>query len=332
MTESTVPNVTLKDTKATILSAYNSVFEKLSEYQSTSMNPKQKIADQMKEKTIDRANNLNNLVVFVSNASNLITKAMDDFKNINDAIAYKKEEIKNLFDIETECLTLAALVDSNEELKRQFDEESKLRRTKVDEEIQRVKSEIDEAENEAEKERKRQTENWEYDFDRKKKEELDSLNDNLTKNRKNHEVNIADLYDTLNQKQKEANEREVIIQNSEQELSYLRDKIESMPDIIATEVKAKVGKEKGMLENRLEQEKKYFERDISAKLEMALSQTSTLSEENTNLKIQIDILNTKLENAYKEVKEISIKTVEGAGNSQMFSEMKTLLKDRNNSK
>ena len=332
MTEKDIPTVNSKDTKATILSAYNAAINKLNEYQSTSLNPKMKMSEQKKQETIQKAGDLNNLQDFINDASKFIEETLDEYNTVNDAIKYKKDELKNLFDIESECLTLAALIDSNKELKRKFNEESEIERENLNSVHERIRNEISELKNNAQKERKREDEEWKYEFERKKKADIDALSDQLNADKKMHDIRILTRYDELDSKYKELKAREDEISNSEDELVELKEKVANMPIVIAEEVKAKVGKAQGMLVNKYEQEKKFFERDVAAKLELVESKNVSLEQENTTLKSQIDILNEKLEHAYREIKEISIKTVEGAGNSQMFAEMKTLLKDRGNTK
>ena len=101
-----------------------------------------------------------------------------------------------------------------------------------------------------------------------------------------------------------------------------------IPEKIAEAVKSAVGKTTGMMQSKLEAEKKFFERDIAAKLELSTAATTALETENGKLTYNIVELQTKLDDAYKEIKNMAIKTVEGAGNSSMFNEMKTLLTEK----
>lgn len=324
--------VTPKDTKATILEAYNEALETIKEFESQTMKPEKKVAEENNKRIVIGAKTkISDLIDFVDNAANTIGNAVSGFNEVNQAIEIKKQEIKNLFDIESEALSLAALIDSQEELKRKFHKETTERRLFAEKSLQDLRDQIKEEEEERAKEEKRKEEEFLYEFERKKKLEADKLNDQLEGSRKQHKENILSQYEEINTIKKNLDEREEKVNEAEEELNQMKATIEEMPNVIAAEVAAKVGREKGILMNKLEQEKKYFERDISAKAEMLEAQNLNLENEKAMLITQVSILTDKLENAYKEIKDISVKTVEGAGNSTMFNEMKTLLRENKTS-
>ena len=316
------PKVTQKDTKTKIWDAYTSVLKRLKEVESLAMKPEERVKKEKQERIVDSSRGqIDPLLKFASD----IKLAIDGYDEVSTAIEIKQNELKELFGIEKEALSLAALIDSHEEMKRSLELEIEEKKKCLFDELAKVERQIKETEEQADDLRIKEEKEWKYNHERFKKERTDALDDSLVLKRKAAQAEIDELYDNLEMKRLELDKRKESIEAAEEELETLRQTVSVMDETINNEVKARLGKEKGMLEHKFEQEKKFYERDIQAKLELAEAKNQDLLKDNEDLRKQNDSLSGKLERAYNEIKEMAVKTVEGAGNTSMFNELKSLL-------
>lgn len=327
-------NVTMKDTKATILKAYEDLRKKLALNSATTMNADKIKSDKKKEKVVATASSLmdgsavSGLQYSLERFSEDMQANIDKFAELTEAIKVKEDELKEMFEIEKTAFTLAALVDSQSQIKEDFEKEMSEKRASLETQLQNLKDEIDALKAATDLERSRDKDQYDYDFERMKKQKLDELNDHLAKLKKDHVAYVQAREDELNEKSKQLDEREEDIAEREVEIAELKATVDGMEEVIADRVNKEVGKAKGMLESRHVSEVKLMVAENKAEIDIKDARISDLETRIQERNETIDELREKLDAAYKEVSQISLKTVEGAGNSQMFQELKTLLRDK----
>jgi colicin import membrane protein len=327
---------TIKDTKATIFEAYKTVVAKLKEKNVKAMNVEDikvnKVNKEVVEKAIHSAMDVKGLTSLAGSlqtfSDDMITK-MGEYVNIQSAIELKESELKELFDIEKEAFTLAALVDSHDAIKDNFNAEMNLKKSDLKEQLDAITDGIVDLKRVSSVERKRDVEQYEYDFARDKKEKMNVLKDELTKLSKDHLDNVMNKNDELSRWKLELTEREQLIKDSEEETEELRKTVDEIPELIIEAIKSKVGKAEGMLKSKFDTEKGFMVAAQETKDQVNATKISEMGTTIEALNISVLSLQTKLDAAYGEIKAMAIATVEGAGNSKAINEITAALSKKN---
>jgi len=326
------PKVNMKDTKATILDAYHQLLDKLNEKGQTAMNADQIKMNKKKSEAVDVAdtslnsNQIENLIGMISSFNEAVKAELDKYSKIKEAINAKNEELAELFEIEKTAFSLAALVDSHQLLKENMEVEMAARKEELQKELNELRDLIEKVKAEENERRKREQEEYEYNKQRRTLKDTDSLNDTLASQKKVVQQQLGEEHERLTIREKDVKEREAELTAREQEIEEMKAKIESIPQLLTDEVKRKVGKAEGMLTSKHETEKKFMEAAAQSAASVSEAKITEMSKTIETLKSTIVEQQEKLDAAYKEIKEMAVKTVEGAGNSQMFNEMKSLLR------
>lgn len=315
--------VTMKSTKQQIFDAYQEALKKSQEMDALKESPADKIEKERKEAVVANADKAVDSNIF----NEEITKQYQDLK---EAIAMKKAELKDLYDIEAQAASLAAIINAAKEKKYQLDEEYKASKAAQEEErkkaveekeqelkdlqesIEAVKEEIQVTRKEetakVDKERKREEEEYAYRLQRERKKENDAWED--TKASREKEIAI-----------KEANAEAMLAEaeSKVEELESLREKVDQIPTLVA-EAEARgqeagekaAGKEYGYKKAMYEKEKEY---EI-AKLQ---DQVDRLKEAKEDAETKAWQLQEKLDEAYAKMNTLASDTVKANGAVKIVS-------------
>ena len=315
--------VTMKSTKQQIFDAYQEALKKSQEMNALKESPADKIEKERKEAVVANADKAVDSNIF----NEEITKQYQDLK---EAIAMKKAELKDLYDIEAQAASLAAIINAAKEKKYQLDEEYKASKVAQEEErkkaveekeqelkdlqesIEAVKEEIlatrKEETAKVDKERKREEEEYAYRLQRERKKENDAWED--TKASREKEIAI-----------KEANAEAMLAEaeSKVEELESLREKVDQIPTLVA-EAEARgqeagekaAGKEYGYKKTMYEKEKEY---EI-AKLQ---DQVDRLTEAKEDAETKAWQLQEKLDEAYAKMNALASDTVKANGSVKIVS-------------
>lgn len=315
--------VTMKSTKQQIFDAYQEALKKSQEMDALKESPADKIEKERKEAVVANADKAVDSNIF----NEEIAKQYQDLK---EAIAMKKAELKDLYDIEVQAASLAAIINAAKEKKYQLDEEYKASKAAQEEErkkaveekeqelkdlqesIEAVKEEIQATRKEetakVDKERKREEEEYAYRLQRERKKENDAWED--TKASREKEIAI-----------KEANAEAMLAEaeSKVEELESLREKVDQIPTLVA-EAEARgqeagekaAGKEYGYKKTMYEKEKEY---EI-AKLQ---DQVDRLKEAKEDAETKAWQLQEKLDEAYAKMNTLASDTVKANGAVKIVS-------------
>lgn len=315
--------VTMKSTKQQIFDAYQEALKKSQEMDALKESPADKIEKERKEAVVVNADKAVDSNIF----NEEITKQYQDLK---EAITMKKAELKDLYDIEAQAASLAAIINAAKEKKYQLDEEYKTAKALQEEErkkaveekeqelkelqesIEAVKEEIQTTRKEeiskVNKERKREEEEYAYNLKRERKKENDAWEDEKAAREK--EVAI-----------KEANAEAMLAEaeSKVEELQTLKEKVDQIPTLIA-EAEARgqeagekaAGKEYGYKKTMYEKEKEY---EI-AKLQ---DQVDRLTEAKEDAETKAWQLQEKLDEAYAKMNALASDTVKANGAVKIVS-------------
>ena len=212
----TESDVSMSNTKKEILEAYNNLVRQLEEKAKTELKPEKKleekkaaevvgVADALAEESV--LTKINDLKMEMGKALTLISEKLEGetekYKKIQDAVAIKENELKEIFEIEQSAHALAALIEAQNQKKLEYetemsrkkaayDDEMSVKKKHLEEEIQLTRAMWDKEkqahqesvkERDAEEKKLQQREKEEFDYNFKREQELakNQLKDEMEK-------------------------------------------------------------------------------------------------------------------------------------------------------
>ncbi|MEI6048853.1 MAG: hypothetical protein WCS03_08135 [Bacteroidota bacterium] len=330
------PEISLKNTKSEILSAYDEMLKKVSDKKTEE--PK-KVQEQQKQDTlVKKAASFSNegivkgiagLKVDLSSAldklgENLVSE-FRKFEELQQAIKVEQKNLDDLYQLSVVSDSLSVMLLAQKEKKEQFELEMTSRKTELNE---NMKSEREHFETEmAEKKAswKREQESWQQ----KNKEESEEAKKNKVRAEEEYQYNLkitrkkeTDLYEEKKQKlekdladkriafEKEFAEREVKIKEAEAELKELRTRDTAFPAELEKAVNASVLAVTEKLETTFRFEKELREKEAQGELKLKEQIIETLRSKIKDMEITMKELSQKSVTSEASVKDIAIKAIE----------------------
>jgi hypothetical protein len=321
-----------------MLEAYNAVLKQLEAQREAELKPEKKIEEKKAKEVIQVAESLSsegvakeisNLKIETSKTlaqiSDRLEEEVNKFRAIQSAIALKEKELQELYEIEKSAVTLAALIESQNQKRQAFESEMADRKETLNQEIEALRAERDKEKNDYEaeikerdiaekKRRDREKEEYEYSFKREQKLAKDKFEDEKSKLEKEIQVKKEQM-------ESELKEREKVIAEKEEELNELKKKVSAFPKEMETAIAKAIKEttEKLTLEakNREELVKKEFigERNV---LTTRIESLEKIVKEQSE---QIAKFSQQLEKAYQQVQDIAVKTIEGSSSIKSFANL-----------
>lgn len=344
MPEKTVPAKKLSDknTKQEMLEAYQTLARQLEEKRAAELAPERRVEEKRTEEALKVAMAIDpegidrdigalkaEIGKMLADVSDRLAAESGKFRGIQKAVASKERELQELYGIEKAAVSLAALIEAQNQKQSEFESQMAREREELEGEIeaQRAEWEQEKKTREAElkerdatekKARDREREDFTYAFKRDQQAIKDKLNDEKTALEK--EIKIK--RETAD---KELAEREKAIAERERELAELRTKAAAFPKELENAVNQAVkeisDKLKLEAKNREDLSRKEFEGErnvLAAKNEALEKSGKDLISANMKLAQQ-------LEAAYQKVQDIAEKTVEGTSQSKSLADLQKLL-------
>ncbi len=328
--------LSLSSTKQEMLEAYNAVLKQLEAQREAELKPEKKLEEKKAKEVIQVAESLSsegiaretsNLKIetgkMLAQISDRLEEEIGKFKAIQNAIVLKEKELQELYEIEKSAVTLAALIESQNQKRQAFEIEMAEKKEALSQEIEALRAQREQEKKEYEEEikerdmtekkrREREKDDYEYSFKREQKLTKDKFEDEKSKLEK--EIQIK-----KEQMESELKEREKAIAGREDELNELRKKVSAFPKEMETAIAKAIKEttEKLILEakNREELVKKEFigERNV---LTTRIESLEKIVKEQSE---QIAKFSQQLEKAYQQVQDIAVKTIEGSSNIKSFA-------------
>lgn len=240
MNKKSTQEISLKNTKEQILSAYQEALLKLEAKQvSEPLSEKRKAqetetvskASQHKAETIvaDLAGLKINLIKQVDTLSESLVAEFNKLSEMRSAIMIEQKHLQELYGINETAKTLSALILSQQEQKEQFAQEMLDEKNAFEEDITAKKANwkqqeeslnaaYKELKEQTEKARKREEEEYKYNVELKRRKELDVYAEQKSA-----------LAKELEKLRQEWNDREAALKAKEQEFTELHQKVENFP-------------------------------------------------------------------------------------------------------
>ena len=337
--------LTLSNTKQEMLEAYNVALKQMEAQREAELKPEKKIEEKKAKEVIQVAESLStegvareisNLKIEASKTlaqiSDRLEEEVNKFRAIQSAISLKEKELQELYEIEKSAVTLAALIESQNQKRQAFEIEMAEKKEALSQEIEALRAQREQEKKEYEEEikerdmtekkrREREKDDYEYSFKREQKLTKDKFEDEKGKLEK--EIHIK-----KEQMEGELREREKTIAEREEELNELRKKVTAFPKEMETAIAKAVKEitEKLSLEakNREELQKREFigERNV---LTTRIESLEKIVKEQSD---QITKLTQQLEKAYQQVQEIAVKTIEGSSTVKSFANLQQWISEQ----
>ncbi len=342
------PEISIKNTKNEILSAYEDLLKKVQEKKTDE--PK-KVQEQQKQETVVKnAATLSHegIVKEISNLKLSLSSALDKlsenfvsefrkFEELQQAIQFEKQQLEDLYQLSANTDSLSAMLLAQKEKKEQFEQEMASRKAELDEKIktekERFDTEMAEKRNQWEKEQEQYASQAKETQEEKKKiqaREDEEYQYNLKITRKKE----ADQYEEKKQKlekeladkkaafEKEFADRETKIQEAEAELKELRLKNASFPDELEKAVNAAVLAATEKLETRFGFEKELKQKETEGELRLKDQIIETLKAKIKDMETTIKELSQKAVTAETNVKDIAIRAIESSSKPYFIEKTK----------
>ena len=315
--------LTMKNTKQELFDAYSEALKKVEEVK------------KMKETPADMAERKRKIAVEENAAKAVESNIFNDeitqqYKDVMETIENKQKELQELYDIETEASSLAAIINAAKEKDYLLEEEFKAKREKfVDEHkslIEAHKAELDDivaqknsvreevraarAEEIAKvnQERQREEEEYNYNLKRQRKIENDKWEDEKAEREK-----------VLNAKEEAADNMYAEAESKLDELEELREKVAEIPVLIANAEKE--AKEAGQKESAKEYgyKKTMYEKEKEYEIAKLEDKVSMLEEKLEQEESKTTTLQSKLDDAYTKMNTLASETVKANGAVRIVS-------------
>lgn len=307
--------VNMKSTKDEIFTRLKEVTANLNELKKENLElTKKKMAVSKVDTTINtQLNGLDSAIGTI----NYIKSVYDDLSKVNEAIEFKKEQLKELTDIEYNVNTLEALIQASKEAKIKYEKE-----------IKDLNSAYEEEEKALEKSNNRKMEEITYNAMMARKK----LNDKLDEDAESRRKVIQEEEKELTRKVEEFREKESKFNELEERIKELE---EGRTQAINEAVKTELGKQRGIMTKDFNHEMAL--KDVKNEAEIkALEEKLLILDKSFNNEIEKnDNLSEKLAAAYDKIELIASKTVESSSDKALSLNLQDILKNlkkENNSK
>jgi hypothetical protein len=332
----------MTNTKQEMIQAYNTLLKQLDEKQAGELKPEKKIEEKKTKEVVEVAESLTTegvgkeIAELKLEIGRTLTRIADQlegevnrFVSIRHAIAAKEKEIEEIYGIEKAAMSLAALIEAQNQKRQEFTADMQTQKEILRQEIDTTRTVWEKEQEEhdavvkerdmAEKKRQtREKEEFEYAF----KREQQLATDRFTYEKAKLE---NELKDKKEQMENELKSREAAIAEKEAELNDLRKQAVQFPKELETAV-AKAIKETSdrlLLEAKTREE--LLKKESEGERNVFKARSDSLEKTAAEQGERITTLTKQLEAAYQKVQDIAVKTVEGASNFKSIASLQQLL-------
>ncbi len=337
--------LSLSNTKQEMLEAYQTVLKQLEAQREAELKPEKRLEEKKAKEVVQVADSLSsegiaretgNLKIetgkMLAQISDRLEEEINKFKAVQSAIVLKEKELQELYEIERSAVSLAALIESQNQKRQAFESEMAEKKEVLGQEIENLRAErekekkdyeegIKERDTAEKKRREREKDEYEYSSKREQKLAKDKFEDEKAKLEKEIQIKRAQM-------ESELKEREKGIADREDELNELRKRVGGFPKemeaAIAKAIKETTEKLNLEAKNRDELQKREFigERNVfTTRIESLEKIVKEQSE-------QIARLTQQLEKAYQQVQEIAVKTIEGSSTSKSIANLQQWISEQ----
>ncbi len=334
--------LTLTSTKQEMLQAYNTLVKELEVSQEGELKPEKKIEEKKNREAVQVAESLTaegvgkEIAALKQEIGKTLTGISDQlegevsrFVAIRNAIAAKEKELAELYEIEKSAMSLAALIEAQNQKRQEFTSEMEEKKESLRQDIEETRTawEKERADHDATvkerdtAEKKRQTREKE-EFDYAFKREQQTSTDRFTYEKAKLEKELKDKKENLEQ---ELSAREAAVAAKEAEFNDLRKQAAQHPKELETSVARAVKETSERLLAEAKSRQELMKKEAEGEHNVFTARIESLEKTTKEQSERVTALTKQLESAYQKVQDIAVKTVEGASNSKSLASLQQLL-------
>jgi hypothetical protein len=347
MDEKPVPPKKLSDknTKQEMLDAYRAVVRQLEEKRAAELHPEKRLQEKQAEEAlavaaalapdaVERA--IGNLKADIGRSLAEIVERMaaevTRFKAVQKAVETREQELQELYGIQKAATSLAALIEAQNQKRREFDVELDRQKEELTREIESTRAvwekekknheaELRERDIQEKKSREREKEEAAYLFKREQQSARDKLNDEKAA----VEKEILAKREAL---AKELADREKAVAMQEKELVDLRQKTAAFPKELETAVAQAIKEVTDRLKLEAKNREELLRKEFEGERNVAAARNEALEKMNKDLTDQNGRFAKQLDAAYQKVQEIAEKAIEGSSQAKSLADLQKLLAEQ----
>jgi len=337
--------LSMSSTKQEMMEAYQGVLKLLEEKKETELKPEKKLEEKKAKEAVRVADSLSSegvvqeisgLKIEIGKVLTQIGDKLEDevnkFKAIQSAIELKEKELQELYEIEKSALTLAALIETQNQKRQQFEAEMTARKEELNQDIQtqrlewakekeEYEAQIKERDLTEKKRREREKEEYDYSFKRQQILAKDKFEDEKAKLEKESQLKKAQM-------ENELKEREKVIAEKEEELNDLRKKASLFPKELETAVGKAVKETTERLNLEAKNREELLKKEFIGERNVLTTRIESLEKTVKEQSAQIAGLTQFLEKANQKVQEIAVKALESSSAQKSLSNLQQLLSEQ----
>jgi hypothetical protein len=331
-----------KNTKQEMLEAYQALAKQLEEKRAAELAPERRLEEKKAEEAVKAASAIApegidreigglkaEIGKLLADISDRLASESTRFRNIQKAVETKERDLKELYGIEKSAVSLAALIEAQNQKRTEFETEMAREREELQTEMAALRSEWEKEKKAHEAElrerdaaekraRDREREELTYNFKRDQQAIKDKLNDEKAALEKEIQLKKETF-------EKEYSEREKAIAERERELAELRAKTTAFPKELETSVNQAVKEATDRLKLEAKNREELLSKQFEGERNVFTARNEALEKTNKDLLTANAKLAQQLEAAYQKVQDIAEKTVEGTSQSKSLAELQKLL-------
>ncbi len=339
-----VKKLTIKNTKQQMLDAYSDLLQKLEEKREAELKPEKKAEEQKTQRAVESADtlSLDDVTRGIGDLKSELNKTFTDllekletelskYDDLKQAVAVREKELEEIYEIQKSASSLAALIEAQNQRRKEFEREMEERKQSLAAEIDtgrnewnaeksRYEEEQKRKREEDEKQRKREKEEYDYNFKREQSLAKDKLEDEKLQVEK-------ELAEKREKTEKELSARERLIAEKEKKIGDLERRISELEIEGDAFVKSAVKETSEKLTTEFNGKELLFKKEFEGERNVLTTRISALEELVKKQNEQINKLTQQLEKASSQVQDIAVKSIEGAAHSKLFSELQNLLQE-----
>jgi hypothetical protein len=334
--------ISMANTKKEMLAAYNELLEQSQEKEKAELKPKEKMAEKKNKEAVEITDSLSSEGVMrgtsslkleigkmLTQLSEKLEERVAEYQKVKEAIQVKKAELQEIYEIEKVAHTLTALMEAQSQKKKEFEEEMRIRKEELEQEIQRTQeewenkkrihdTEVKDQRAEEKKKLEREREEYAYTFKREQQLARDKFEDEKAKLDK-------ELYFRKESLEKELAEREKAISQKEEEFNELRKKVETFPKEMDLAVNKTIKETQGKLQVETESKEGLLRKTFEGERNVLQTKIEVLEKKTKEQSEQIAKLLQQLEAAYQKVQDVAVKAVGGVSDSKPLADLQQFI-------
>ena len=333
MAEQDIPKVTKKSKKQDIYGAYRQLVTQMEEKRESETKPVQKAEEKRVQEAVQTADDLSIEVVIqgmdqlkaelgksLGTVVDRLERELSKYQDVKRAVDAKEKELNEIYEIQKVASSLAAMVEAQDQRRRDFEKDMETRRQEWEREKALFESEMREKREREEKQWKREKEEWEYRFKRDQQITRDKLADEKSKMEKDLTARKEEVERTLA-------ERERVLSEREEKVEALENRIEALEKGREEALKEAIQETTERLQADYSAKETLFKKEFDGERNVLSARIQALQETVKAQNGQIARLIQQMEKAAVQVQDIAVKAVEGSSHSKLFDRMESMLQE-----